>query len=73
MSVPFGLTVPVTVALDCARLDEDPVVAVGDAAAEAGAGLPADPMTAPSTPQATSTIAAAIRILRMLPPFVSVQ
>jgi hypothetical protein len=61
------------VALACATFDEAPVVAVGAAAAEAGAGLLADPMTNPSTPQATNTIAAATRVLRMLPPFVSVQ
>jgi len=49
------------------------VVAGGLAAAEAGAGLPADEIATASTPQATNTIAATTRILRMLPPFVSVQ
>jgi hypothetical protein len=61
------------VALDWATLDEAPVVALGGAAAEAGGALPADPRINPSTPQATNTITAATRVLRILPPFVSVQ
>jgi hypothetical protein len=66
------LTVPVSVALDCPTLLGVPVVLDGGlAAAEAGVGLPADEIAA-ATPQATNTTAAATRILRMLPPFMSV-
>jgi hypothetical protein len=66
--------VPVTVALDWPISPGEPVVADGGLdAAEAGAGLPADVMAIASRPQATNTIAAAKRILRMQPPFVSVQ
>jgi hypothetical protein len=68
------LIVPATVALDWSTSDAEPVVAVGAlAAAEAGVGAPADVIAIASRPQATNTIAAATRILRMLPPFVSVQ
>jgi hypothetical protein len=43
------------------------------AAADADVGWLADMTATASRPQATNTIAAATRILRMLPPFVSVQ
>jgi hypothetical protein len=67
------LTVPATVAFDCPGVAE-PVVAVGGlAAAVAAVGWPAVPIATASRPQATNTIAAATRVLRMLPPFVSVQ
>jgi hypothetical protein len=49
------------------------VTAGGLAAADADVGCPADRTATVSRPQATNTIAAATRILRMLPPFVSVQ
>jgi hypothetical protein len=45
----------------------------GAGAAEAGCGLPAEVIVTASRPPATNTIAATKRILRMLPPFVSVQ
>jgi hypothetical protein len=64
------------VALDWATFEAEPVVALGELAAEAAAavvGCPADMTTTASRPQAINTIAAATRILRMLPPFVSVQ
>jgi hypothetical protein len=71
---PFGFTVPFTVALDCPTFDGDPVVTDGGAAAaEAGAGRLAEVIASASKPHATNTIAAATRILRMLPPFVRVQ
>jgi hypothetical protein len=69
------LTVPLTVALDWARFEAEPVVALGGVAAdaaEAGVGWLAETTASASKPQATNTIAAATRILRMLPPFVSV-
>jgi len=52
------------------RLD---AVLDGLAAAEADAGRPADVIETASRPQTTITIAAATRVPRMLPPFVSVQ
>jgi hypothetical protein len=68
------LTVPVSVAPDWLTPVASLVVTAGGLeAAEAGVGVPADEIATASTPQATSTIAAATRILRMLPPFVSVQ
>jgi hypothetical protein len=71
---PFGLTVPLRVALDLpTSLVELVVTAGGLAAADADVGCPAETMASASRPQATNTIAAATRILRMLPPFVSVQ
>ncbi|HUA70755.1 MAG TPA: hypothetical protein VMA96_06730 [Solirubrobacteraceae bacterium] len=65
---------PFTVALDSPTFDGDPVVADGGAAAaEAGAGWLAEVIASASKPQPSNTIAAATRILRMLPPFVRVQ
>jgi hypothetical protein len=68
------LTVPLSVALDLPTSLAELVVTAGAlAAAEADVGCPADTTATASRPQATNTIAAATRILRMLPPFVSVQ
>jgi hypothetical protein len=64
------------VALDWASFEAEPVVAlggVGDDAAEAAVEPPAETIVSASRPQAINTTAAATRVLRMLPPFVSVQ
>jgi hypothetical protein len=67
------LTVPLRVAFDWPMsLAELVVTAGGLAAADAVVGCPAETIANASRPQPTSTIAAATRILRMLPPFVSV-
>jgi hypothetical protein len=71
---PFGFTVPLSVALDLpTSLVELVVTAGGLAAADAEVGCPAEMMASVSRPKPTNTIAAATRVLRMLPPFVSVQ
>jgi hypothetical protein len=71
---PFGLTVPLRVALDLPTSLAAAVVTAGAlAAAAAGDGRLADTSATASRPQAPNRIAATTRILRMLPPFVSVQ
>jgi hypothetical protein len=66
--------VPVTNALDGPMFDGGPVVAVGGVgAAEADDGAPVDVIATASAPQPTNSTAAAVRTLRMLPPFGSVD